>query len=348
MLNLSDAEISDFLRDQYGLQALEIAFLPQGGDINAAVFRVRTPDGKDYFLKLLRGVLDETSVRVPRFLHDQGIRQIIAPIATLDHQLWTRREGYQAILYPFVTGHNAFELALTERQWGDFGAVLSAIHAVTVPPELARRVSHEVYAPHWRERVRRLLVRAREEPYADPIAAQYAGLLTIKADAIQHFVQKAEQLAVALQAQPPNFVLCHSDIHAGNLLIDAGGSLYIIDWDHPIMAPKERDLMFIGGGIGSQWYQPREESLFYAGYGRTPINPVALAYYRFERIIQDIAEWGEKVLFTDEGGPDRARWLQGLNRWFSPHDVVAMAYQAENRLPPELRSPDPSIKPPAS
>ena len=49
-------------------------------------------------------------------------------------------------------------------------------------------------------------------------------------------------------------------IGAGNLLIDAKGSLYIVDWDHPIMAPKERDLMFVGGGVGSAWYRPQEEA----------------------------------------------------------------------------------------
>jgi hypothetical protein len=42
--------------------------------------------------------------------------------------------------------------------------------------------------------------------------------------------------------------LCHSDIHAGNILIDVNDDFYIVDWDNPILAPKEHDLMFIGGG----------------------------------------------------------------------------------------------------
>ena len=181
-----------------------------------------------------------------------------------------------------------------------------------------------------------LLARAQKETFADPVAAQLAGLMAVKAAEILTFVQQAERLSAVLKAQAPDFVLCHSDIHAGNLLIDAHGSLFIIDWDHPILAPKERDLMFIGGGIGSIWSTPQEEDLFYKGYGPAEINPVALAYYRFERIVQDIAEWGELVLFTGEGGKDRARALQGFIRWFSPHDVVEMAYQAESSLPGEL------------
>ncbi len=329
--------ITGFLQDQYGLQAVEIAFLPRGGDINAAVYRVITGDEGRYFLKLLRGVFDETSITVPRFLCDQGIRQVIAPIETHNHQLRAQLENFTAILYPYVEGRNAFEAALTEPQWVDFGAALRRIHTAEVPPELSCRVQHEIYSPEWNERVKVLLGRAKTDTFDNPVAAQYAGLMAVKANEILSIIQKAERLSAIVQAQEPEFVLCHSDIHAGNLLIDANGSLYMIDWDHPILAPKERDLMFVGGGVGSDWYRPQEELLFYKGYGQTEINTVALAYYRFERIVQDIAEWGEQVLYTNEGGKDRARALQGFVRWFSPNDVVAMAYKAENALPPELK-----------
>ena len=76
------------------------------------------------------------------------------------------------------------------------------------------------------------------------------------------------------------------------MLIDGKGDLYIVDWDAPIMAPKERDLMFIGGGVANVWNNPHEEDCFYQGYGNSEINQVILAYYRHERIIEDIAIYG--------------------------------------------------------
>ncbi len=66
-------------------------------------------------------------------------------------------------------------------------------------------------------------------------------------DEIHRLVDGAEQLAQMLQNDSHSCVLCHSDIHAGNVLIDQSNAIYIVDWDAPIMAPKERDLMFIGG-----------------------------------------------------------------------------------------------------
>jgi spectinomycin phosphotransferase len=46
------------------------------------------------------------------------------------------------------------------------------------------------------------------------------------------------------------------------------GFVYNVDWDHPNLAPKERDLMFIGGAQGFIGHAPQEEeTLFYLGYG---------------------------------------------------------------------------------
>ena len=41
--------------------------------------------------------------------------------------------------------------------------------------------------------------------------------------------------------------------------IGTNGALYIVDWDELIMAPKERDLMYIGGGLMSSGLTPQGE-----------------------------------------------------------------------------------------
>jgi hypothetical protein len=50
-------------------------------------------------------------------------------------------------------------------------------------------------------------------------------------------------------------------------------------WDDVLPAPKESDLMFIGGGIDEIWKMEREVDVFYEGYGTTELNLAALAYY---------------------------------------------------------------------
>jgi spectinomycin phosphotransferase len=152
-----------------------------------------------------------------------------------------------------------------------------------------------------------------------------AFLLNKRADTLD-LVKRAERLAQALQAQPPEFILCHGDIHGWNLLIDVNGGLYMVDWDTLIFAPKERDLMFVGGGLGDSGYTPQEEeAMFYQGYGQTNINQIAIAYYRYERIIEDIAVYCDQILLSEEGGKDRKQSLGYLKSNYLPNSTIEVA-----------------------
>ena len=115
-----------------------------------------------------------------------------------------------------------------------------------------------------------------------------------------------------------------------NVLIDSDDALYIVDWDTALFAPKERDLMYAGGGQFSAKRTPQEEeTLFYQGYGDTQVDPIALAYYRYERIVQDIAAFCEQLLSTNEGGDDREQALRYLMSNFRPGNVLEIAYMSD-------------------
>jgi spectinomycin phosphotransferase len=116
-----------------------------------------------------------------------------------------------------------------------------------------------------------------------------------------------------------------SDIHGGNVLIENSETFYIVDWDEPIMAPKERDLMFVGAGVGNVWNNLLEEKFFYEGYGKTKINLQALAYYRHERIVEDIAFYCRDLLLTTEGGENRLQMFKHFVAMFEPEGVVEIA-----------------------
>jgi spectinomycin phosphotransferase len=328
--DLHDETLIACLRDAYDLVVVQIAFLPLGADSNSAAYRAVADDRTPYFVKLRRGNFDQTSVELPRFLSNQGITQIIPPLATKTGQLWATLEAFTVILYPFVEGHNGYEVALSERQWYDFGAALKRIHTAAVPSAITRRIRREQFAPQFRESVRAFLSRLEDEPLDDPVARQLITFLKAKRDIIHDLVERAERLAQALQAHTPEFIICHYDIHAGNLLIEDNSRFYIVDWDDPLLAPKERDLMFIGGAQGFIGYTAQqEEALFYQGYGETQIDSVALAYYRYERIIVDIALYCEELLLTTEGGDDRKRSLGYLMSNFLPNATIEIAYSSD-------------------
>jgi spectinomycin phosphotransferase len=330
--DISVTEIAACLQNAYGVTAVQITFLPLGADQNTAVYRIETTDETPYFLKLRSGVFDETGVTLPQFLRDQGIRQIIAPLTTKTGQLWTKLDTFTVILYPFVDGRNGRELKLSAAQWAALGAALKKLHTLTVPPAIKAYLRQEAYSPRWRQMVRVFLERVESEIYDDPVALELAAFLRRRRVEILDLVRRAEQLAESLSKESLPFVLCHADIHASNVLVNGRDALYIVDWDDPLLAPKERDLMFIGGAQGFVGYNAQdEEALFYLGYGPVALNPRALAYYRYERIIEDIALFCEQLLLSNGGGQDRAQSLRYLVSNFLPDGTIEAAYRAEKR-----------------
>ena len=172
--DLADERVVACLEGAYGMHVVQLAFLPLGADPNTAVYRVAADDGTPYFLKLRRGMFDETSVALPKFLSDQGLAEIIPPVAARTGQLWTTLDPFTAILYPFVEGIDAYRVDLSDRQWVDFGAALKKIHAMALPPELVKRIQQETYDPNGRETVRTFLERIDHDTFDDPIAAELA------------------------------------------------------------------------------------------------------------------------------------------------------------------------------
>jgi len=330
---LSAGAIIACLRDSFGLSIRQVIFLPIGADVNTAVYRVTAEDDTPYFLKLRRGEFIDIAVAVPAFLHAQGIRRVMAPLATASQQLWASGHGFAWILYPFVEGHNGFELALSDAQWVALGQSLKAVHTAVFPSALARRVPREDYAPRWRDIVSGFDHEVETRVYDDPVSGRLAAFWVTKRDDIRAMVARTAQLGQALRQRARPFVLCHTDLHAGNVLLSANDELAIVDWDDPIFAPKERDLMFVGGGVGAIWDSAREDALFYRGYGPTEIDPVALAYYRYERIVADLAAYGLQIFGVEGSVEDREHDLASVMGQFLPNRVVQIAHRTYQQLP---------------
>ncbi len=330
--DLTDEEIIKFLQNTYGLLVTKISFLPLGADLNTAVYQVKA-NNSYYFLKLRRGEFNEAALSIPAFLTNLGIKQIIPPLPTKSKLLWTNFASFKAILYSYIEGRNAIEKPLSNQQWIELGATMKKIHTTNIPSTITSNLPRETFSSKWRETVKKILSRIESETFKDPIARRMALFLQSKSHEILKIVARADTLAQSLQKQCLAYTVCHADIHRWNLLISKEDGLYIVDWDTVISAPKERDLMFIGAGIGTSEHASfeEEEELFYEGYGKTNINQLAIAYYRYERIIEDIAVYCEQIFLSDEGGEDRSQSFNYLQSNFLPDGTIEKAYQSDKK-----------------
>ncbi|MBZ0289497.1 MAG: aminoglycoside phosphotransferase family protein, partial [Anaerolineae bacterium] len=308
--NLSDEKIIASLREAYGIEAAALEFLPIGNDATAWAYRVEGQGGAAYFLKVKKGAVYETSVTIPHFLRNHGIDQVVAPRQTQIGRLWAEVETFALILYPFIDGWSGMEAGLSEAQWIELGAILRKMHSLVLPAELAGQVRRETFIPSWAAMVKEFDAKIPATTYENPYARELAAFWTERAAEIRRIVMRTEELGRMLQERGLPFVLCHADIHRANVLVDvrsAQGGLHIVDWDQTIFAPKERDLMFMIGEGG--------EAAFYGGYGDTAADRTALAYYRYEWVVQEIGDFGKRVFISDDVGDEtRADSVRGFRQ----------------------------------
>jgi spectinomycin phosphotransferase len=127
--------------------------------------------------------------------------------------------------------------------------------------------------------------------------------------------------------------VCHTDIHTNNVLLAADQQVWIVDWDETILAPRERDLMFvIGGGLRRELVAPHQEELFFQGYGTTTVDALAIAYYRYARAVSDIGYVGEQVFFRPDLGPASKRTaVERFLLFFQPGSNVPQALGSDEQ-----------------
>ena len=332
--NLPDNLITSCLIDNYGIAVKALEFLPIGNDATAWVYKARADDDMAYLLKIKKGGVRAPTVMVPRLLKDEGIEAVVAPYPARDQMLWQRVDDFSLMLYPFVDGRSGGELGMSDNQWRQFGQILRRIHATRLSPDLLRQIQRETFVPKWAKLARSFQesIRRGRFNHTDHFASELADFWRTKRDEIEKIVIRTEELGRILQSKALDFVLCHADIHIFNIMLDLEGRLNIIDWDDALLAPKERDLMFVHDP-DQKADGPSTSDLFFEGYGAAEIDLTAIAYYRYEWVVQEIGDYGERIFNSkDLGQETKADAVAEFQALFQPGDVVDGAYAADRWL----------------
>lgn len=318
------------LRDQYGLIPVTLEFLPLGLDYNAAVYRVESEQGTAYLLKVKSGPLYEPSCLVPRYLSDQGIASVVAPLPTKDHAWRSQLEHWTVILYPFIEGDTS-RTGMTDEQWKEVGTVFKRVHQVILPPFGFESLRKETFDPTEYAR----WVRGFETCHALARSGGSAAERALHSSWMAHqstihtAVTSLEQLARVLRRRTLPYVVCHADLHPANLIRDHASHVFVIDWDEVMLAPRERDFIFV---------REPQAAAFFQGYGAAEIDWLALTYYLWERVVQDLIACAQNVCFRDDWAEEtRADAAQLFHEILTEEgDTIAAAYAAATHLPSDL------------
>lgn len=321
---VADERIVAGLENAYGISVRAVEFLPIGNDAAASAFRVRG-EQRAFFLKLRVGSPNRASLTVPHHLRANGVDSVVAPLATISGALFAELDKYSLILYPWIKGESKLGKTLSPRQWRAWGAIMRAIHRACPNEQLKAQLPQEQYGKRWLnrlEKVERALER-NQQPHT--FANELAGFWGQKAAKIEEARERYLSLGSRLQARAHEHVICHADIHPTNIMVDAAGAIHIVDWDEVILAPKERDLMFflVDGHSDDAVFA------FLDGYGDCHPDKIGLAYYRYDWVLQEFCDYGERVFLSNELSDRELQFsIDEFKRLFAPGDVIELADQA--------------------
>jgi spectinomycin phosphotransferase len=332
---LADQTIVAALHAHYGVSVKTLAFLPLGCDSASAVYRVRATDGAAYLLKARAGAgFSEPSLAVPHYLYTQGVPHIATPLPTVAQTLWVSVDGFALSLYPFIDGRTGADAGLSAQHWRALGTTVKQVHTSPLTPDLRRIVRRETFTPSRRDVLTDLADAIAKQDFTDSAACELAAFWQVRRDEIRTLIDRADAMGRQLRQASLPLVLCHADLHTWNILLDTAQQLWLVDWDETILAPKERDLMFVVGGIGCDLVSPYETKCFFQGYGDTAIDRQALVYYRYAWAVQDMGAYGERVFFLpDLSEESRRDAVRGFVDLFEAGNIVEIALGAGSTGP---------------
>lgn len=288
---------------EYVIDATLLTFVPKG-ELSIA-YVLDCADGSRYFAKLLphsrqaqgfRDNLDLYLAITTELYSRQLLTSVVAPLPTADGRLRSAFEGMPLILFPYVTGNNLPEDSSTwpAQVRDQLARDVAALHLATnqlhspLPASSAFDIAFVVelerdlaaldnIGPHHRQsqqQLRDLLL-----PYRPALADHIAHLFGL------------HQIVVNKQ---PELVLCHTDIHELNLIVDAQGNAHILDWEGISLAPAEHDLQAFTASHLAHFLQ-----VYWRAGGIKQIDLAQFAFYNYRRYLADLYDWLIRILYEN-------------------------------------------------
>ncbi|MBE3076001.1 MAG: aminoglycoside phosphotransferase family protein, partial [Actinobacteria bacterium] len=305
-----------WVQQDFGVEIITLTAVEHGADEASLLWRGVGAGGASYLVKLSGGGTP-AGLFVSVHLAEHGVAGVMRPLIGRHGRPWSDRGRRRLSVVPWVSETRALEGEMSPAHWRSYGALLAKVHATAVTDALATSLPREDHTHyHWASVARTLdssLRLTAEDPAAggtvDDLVRALAQEWCAAGDRVSTLLDQADSLALDLHTGESTSVVCHGDPHLGNLLIGQDERVWLIDWDDAVLAPRERDLMFILGGVLA--FAPvtrQQQSWFFEGYGSTDIDPIRLAYYRCARALEDLAYPAAQIVdvhrFTDRERSD--------------------------------------------
>jgi spectinomycin phosphotransferase len=312
-LEIAHEELVQWVGLIYQLEVQSLTFLPLGEC--SWCYQLTDSSGQTYLLKVARAgncetppMNDQTIRTLQALYYEFGINQMTPPpLRGATGQYVNALKSHTAVLLKYIEGTPANQVGLNEAQQRQLGALLARIHRSKL--HLRERPMAETFGEGLLPNLRRILGEAATPTrhYA-PFHLRFLGILNAVRPRLELQLGEFARLQQALSEDVglhADFVVCHGDPSAGNILLTPDENLVLIDWDAPLFAPRERDLVYVMD-------QPLVMEAYQKIVGEVLLRPEIVRFYQLLWDLGAIADFGRRILFR--------RQSKAQNK----HDVLAL------------------------
>jgi thiamine kinase-like enzyme len=292
----------------YGLEIENIEFLLRG--FGGDCYRVDTRTSASYFVKIHDPYMNLTTAASSRdfylpLMHQlyskQILRNIPHLIQTLEGELRLEVGANTLVVTDFIDGELVGFGDLPEAVHVRLAELVGVLHNSRPQLEFEHPFIDQFEIVFEDELLVSFETLSELTGTASPGQKMVKELILPRKDQIITDLEQLKTLQTYARNADKRKVICHTDLHGGNLITDAEGTLYILDWENALIAPPEHDVFFFAGEKGF-W------ELFWPYYtGQFPaasIDPELLRFYFYRRALEDVADFIFRIL-RGENSPER-------------------------------------------
>jgi spectinomycin phosphotransferase len=231
-LSLDKTFLTETLQREYGLSIELIESLPTGW--MAYCYRVTCTGGERYFLKLQGVDWTASFTHDPAFclplthaLHAQGILpHIVYPIPTKDGRLMLEKGGFHWVLSNYIAGRTVGFGKITPGLLARLAGLVGILHRSAPLISLAHPLREQYALAFETDLLRSFDI--LQNLTADDRQGKRAlrDLLLPRRDEILGLLRRLKAFQAQVMTANKAQVLCHADLHGGNLMLDDQDNLY--------------------------------------------------------------------------------------------------------------------------
>jgi len=219
-------------------------------------------------------------------------------------------DDHPLVLFNFIAGERVgYESPLPDEILAKLAGMVGILHRSTsdISVEHPRFESFDI--PFEDELLKSLEALERITPGDNHGKRELQKLLLPRKEEILSNLNRLKELQHLAQAAEKEMVLCHTDLHGGNLIMTDQGELHILDWEGAVIAPPEHDLFAFAG-------EDRFFDLFLPNYERE-FGPVSLdsrvfGFYFYRRNLEDLTDWIVRILVENTDDEQNRNDLEGI------------------------------------